>query len=292
MKSATRPLNNFQEMGFWKLLHNLSLDVVLGALLCGYMAVSLLEVRPGWAYWIVLASAVWIIYTTDHLIDGLRLKYSAHTIRHIYHFHHRKIITIVISVLVIVNLLLVLFFLDQAIILFGAVLGAIAICYLLLVFWVGGKRTVVLQKEIFVALIYSAGIWGPAIALADYRINIWQTGLVATFFLLVLADILLFSLFEVENDEKDKHFTLAIRLGPSSAKKLIDGLTLVIASASFVIFFGKDDPKTEWLSVIYLTMAGCLVFMIRFRDWFKVNSWYRYLGEAVFWMPGLLIFVR
>jgi len=52
--------------------HLLSIDVLLGVLAGSIMAVKILGIHPGLAWWFILPFTVWWIYLTDHYIDGLR----------------------------------------------------------------------------------------------------------------------------------------------------------------------------------------------------------------------------
>ena len=63
----------------------LSLDVVLGAVSVGVFATQLLQVKANPYWWIILAVAVWVIYTFDHLVDGFKKKGESTIYRHRFH---------------------------------------------------------------------------------------------------------------------------------------------------------------------------------------------------------------
>jgi hypothetical protein len=62
---------DFLNINLLQKLSILSIDVVIGSLFCGAFVVKLLDVQPGFAWWIVLPFSVWIVYGLDHLIDGI-----------------------------------------------------------------------------------------------------------------------------------------------------------------------------------------------------------------------------
>ena len=119
----------------------LSIDVVIGSVLCGAFVIQVLDMEPGFAWWIVLPISVWIIYTLDHMIDGYRLKENAHTYRHYFHFKYIKPLAYVILVLSAINLILVFFFLEKQILMFGLFAALVTGLYLLGVLLFKKKRS-------------------------------------------------------------------------------------------------------------------------------------------------------
>jgi len=275
-------------LNLFLILHILSIDVVVGAISCTLMVTYLLNVNPGFVFWIVLPTTVWIVYTLDHLVDGIKLKYTAHTIRHLFHYHYRKILLAIVSLLIVANLLLSIFYLDVRIIYFGVILGLLTGTYLLIVFSKGNRKTFLLQKELAVALIYTLGVWGGSLVLVDFQIGILELLLLASFFLLVLADILMFSIYEFDTDKIDHHYTMAVRYGIITSKRIIYFLLLAVFVLSAFILMQTDNQAVQLLVLIYIIMGLFLTMIIFKQDVLRKNYLYRYIGELIFWLPGLV----
>ena len=113
----------------------LSLDVVLGALATGIFAARLVGVGIDLAWLAVLAGAVWVVYTLDHLLDGLKTKENSHIYRHRFHYLHRRAIILTLAVAALLTAILAFSCLENNILLWGAylslfVLGYFALHYL------------------------------------------------------------------------------------------------------------------------------------------------------------------
>jgi len=157
------PTINNRELLHINLLQKLStfsIDVVIGSIFCGAFVVKLLDIQPGFAWWIVLPFSVWILYSLDHLIDGIMCKNSSQTLRNFFYYNYRKEVFILIFIFTIINIFFVIVFLEEQIIYFGLILGLFTGIYLLLVYSFGKKKQLLFQKELFVAIIYTTGIWG------------------------------------------------------------------------------------------------------------------------------------
>ncbi|MBN2176016.1 MAG: hypothetical protein JW731_17935 [Bacteroidales bacterium] len=275
--------------GIFEFLHTLSIDVVLGSIFCALMVVHILSSNPGPAFWFVLPTTVWILYTLDHLVDGLKLKYHAHTYRHWFHYHNRRILFFIIAILVLANLAITLQWMDLKVLIFGIILGSVAILYLFFVFVIGGRKTVLLQKEFMVASIYTCGIWGAPLVLLDFTVSGEVLFLIVSFFLLALADIMLFSIYEMTSDKNDQHVTLAVRFGSLNTTGVVYSLLIIIVAVNIYLVFTGGVTRIRILSIIYILMAVILFFVINFQSVFRKNFIYRYLGEMVFWLPGLVV---
>jgi 4-hydroxybenzoate polyprenyltransferase len=275
---------------WWQMLNILSIDVVIGAVAGGVMAVRLLHVNPGFALWIILPLSVWIIYTTDHLIDGFRLKNSSHTVRHFFHYYYSKQTGILIILLSVVNIVLIALYLKRPVFYFGIYAGFITVVYLIIVYFSKNIKSFLLQKEFFVAVIYSAGIWGGPAALMSYKINTPLILLIAGFFFIVWAAVLILSVYEVNYDKLDKHNTFAVNFGVEKTVSLI----YFLMAAVFIICSGEivfiTNSEIDIASKILMIMGLLLLIILNFPAQLRQNNVYRTLIELVFWLPGLFLF--
>ena len=101
-------------------------------------------------------------YASDHLIDAFKLQNPQGERRKFYARNFSRLF-IASIILLIINALTTILFLDPKIILFGIILGTLTGLYLLTVFAFGKKMKYWLQKELSVAVIYTIGIWGSII---------------------------------------------------------------------------------------------------------------------------------
>ncbi len=277
---------------WWQIFNILSVDVVIGALAGGVMAVKLLHVNPGFAWWIVLPLSVWIVYTIDHLIDGVKLKDKSHTVRHFFHYYYAKQIIVTILILSIANITLILFFLENKIIEFGLIAGTATLLYLLIVYFSGKKKSYLLQKEFFVALIYTVGIWGGPVALTSYNITMTEILIIASFFLTVFAAILIFSVFEAEHDILDNHNTFAVNFGIDKTTNLIYFLMAAVFIICIGIIIMASNPLDAMAFKIMMIMSLLLLIILNFAKHLTRNNIYKNLIEMIFWLPGLFLLLN
>ncbi len=278
---------DIDKLSLIEVLHILSVDVAIGSLSGGILATKLLNVEPGIAFWIILPIAVWILYNLDHLIDGMRLKENAHTIRHFYHYYFAKRIIKFMIFLSLITIPLIFLFLEKSIIVFGVCTAFIIGAYFLIVYFYGNSKSFFVQKEFSVALIYTLGIWGGPASLMSYHFNIGQIILIIAFFISVFIAVIIFSFYEEDTDKVDHHTTLVARFGIQVVKKLLYILFLLL----FVLCISQIIFAQE---IIYgrtaklLMLMGILLLMIMsYPEILKQKNRYRYLTELVFWLPGL-----
>lgn len=279
---------NFKAIPFLRLMNTLSIDVVIGSIFSSFLIVKLLNVEPGWAFWIILPVSVWIIYTLDHIIDAYRLKKQANTFRHTFHFQYLKPFIVIIIATSVFNLFVILFWLEKEIIYFGVTLSFATIIYFLLLHF-SGKKSSFLPKEAFVSIIYTCGVWGGPVALMNYNLSQIQFMFLITFFLLVLADVLLLSYYEIDSDKKDNHSTITVKYGQAVTKKIILTLLLNVFVLSAFIIFSNEIFLHRVIAKLFLIMGLIQVLIIGFPRIFIKNYLYRYIVEWIFWIPGLAL---
>jgi len=278
---------------YWiRKLQVLSIDVVLGALSGGVLAVKSLNVQMGVAWWIVLAVAVWIVYTTDHLIDSNKLGNTASGERRLFYYENSRIILVTTIVLVVVVLFISFLLLDNKIVWFGLSMGIFVAIYLLLIQIKGSKKTIWLQKELIVAIVYSTGIWAGPILCSLNIIGFYEIILIASFFLIVWADILFIAQCEIENDKRDGFTSLPVIIGEKNTVKLIS-LILSVSGLSllFLIFSQNTDLRIIISAIILLIMSFVLHISLRNKNVLLKRERYRVLAEGIFFLPALIVFV-
>lgn len=262
---------------FYRWLNILSIDVAIGAIVCGYFFSRIAEVTLRPAGLATLGLSVWIIYTTDHLVDALSLKGLASTARHRYHqLHFWELIIAEMLALVAVGILL--FFIRPEVFLGGAVLLALVGIYMLV------NRYLNYLKEIMVAVLYCAGILLPSGMRVEDPMAFLIRPETTMLFLVALLNLLIFSWFEIETDREDGYPSFAGHFGARPTRKVI----MILFIVQFLI------PLVSWIAgvfssyqLILLSMTLVLGIIFLLPEYFGKSDRYRLLGDAIFLLPVL-----
>lgn len=266
----------------------LSLDVAAGALASGCLAAWWYAVPMPWAWYLELPLAVWVAYTADHLLDAHRLGSRANTHRH--RFHVQYFMPILILWLLADGIgAVIAIWLPVEILLFGLVLIGATMLHFGLVWLIRGRTSLWLTKELAVAVIYSAGVWGGPWTLAGRRISLPDLIPFIQFFLLAIMNLLLFAWFEHDEDEAAGHSSYVRAIGKPVARKLLAGIQgtfLILAIVLPISTSGSE--KSLLMELILLAMFGMLSGIYFAPKWFSQHDRYRLFGDLVFLLPLLL----
>lgn len=268
-------------------LRILSLDVVLGAIASGSMVVHLLTLDMPVFWWLALPMSVWVIYTADHLLDAYRIGDQAHTERHLFHHVHFRPIALIWGALLLSCLTWIPWNLPIEMIFFGLGMGACVMIHLTLVSWVGGRISRLLQKELGVGLIYTAGVWGGPLSLFDsIPPGLWI--LCLQFFLLAMFNLLLFSMYEIQSDELDGHTSFVRAIGVGRTRQVLIGLASAILLLMAGSLWMSISKETLAVQGIYLAMLSLFLVLMQFPQYFEAGEKYRIWGDAAFLLPALI----
>lgn len=267
-------------------LRLVSLDVVAGAVASGYMVAHLCGQVPEPIFLVVLGLAVWLIYTLDHLMDAYRLQGDASTPRHRFHQRYFKLICWIWAILAITCGGLALFLMDETAIWFGLAMGGFTLLHLALVTLVGDKTSLFLVKEMGVAFVYSAGIWGlPMVATGTWREPFFILAFVQ-FSGLVMVNLLEFSYFEYETDELDKQTSFIRAIGPKGGRNLILTLLLLLfGSGGLAALWAPSWESFAAVEGVFLLMWLMLASLLAFPRWYARYERYRVFGDGAFLIP-------
>ena len=238
-------------MRFFKTLHFLSLDVVLGACLfqCLLTTIFLPGQFPPLLVTLALAFAVWIIYLVDRFIDNQ--KPVLHSALHDFHLKHVH----KIKCLILGNILIVLtsvIYLPKYLIINGILIGILVLIYwAFLVF--GFFKRVHFIKEISTAIIYTTGIF-LYVFLNALESNIVLLALmVFLFFLLALQNLVLFTYLS-NSDLKGESILIYIEF-----------LWIVL-----------------WLAILFFTHLS-IFLLLPFLLTFVIHLWIHYISKSKQW---------
>lgn len=256
------------------------------------LAARLSDVAPiHWATSMVLALAVFCIYTVDRLLD-IRKPGQPKTARHAFHRAHAAVLWQLVAGAALVALVLT-FFLPGSVIRFGVALGVVCVGYVVAVYRLPARHPALLAKEPLVAVFYSVGVWG----------SVWvqrpaTTGTELTeglmFMAIALQNLLLFSVMETREPGGATAFSLATVWGVGSCNKIMQGLTAGVVASAFAICFVTDEPGggprfAERAAIMLGIMSVVLYVIQRNPAYFSRHDRYRWLGDAVFWLPALVL---
>ena len=271
-------------------LNILSIDIAAGAVLSTVFANRVFHFRAPWWYYFILFLSVWIVYTADHLIDAQKNKEKTFSSRHLFYYRHFRQIVFGLSGALVLLVILLFFYLTPALLIFGMTMGGVSALYL---FFVSRSKqpSPWLMKELYVALIYTAGIWGfPMWMRFPFPWKFWLFPF--RFFLPVFFVLLLYSRYDYESDSKDGYYGMASAYYPGQIKFLMRFLLLLSLLLFVPAFWLFDYSRIALYESVYgaMLMLSWLLYS-REKD-LKKDYRYRILGEWIFFLPGIIIGIR
>jgi len=268
--------------------HYLSLDVVGGAVISHRVASRLPEGQSAssWVTVAALAICVFIIYVIDRLLD-LRAVTPPDTARHRFHAQTRQSLGLAVLILGAIGLLL-LFWLPGPVLRFGLGLGLVCALYVWGVSRLPGNHPALAWKEIAVAFLFTAGIWGSA-WITKATVTWPEVGLGVMFLLTAFQNTIIFSLMEVQERPEAEAVTLATVLGPERCDWILRTLTSLVTLAGLAVCLWAPERFTQRASVMGVVMSAVLYLIQRYPAWFQRKGRYRWVGDGVFWLPGLVL---
>lgn len=258
---------------FYRVIHLLSIDVVVGAVVLLHFFSSFYQVKTHWAVYLLLAISVWCIYTYDHLKDSKKAKAP---LRLRYHFHLRNENTLraLVYVLLFTGILLV-FYLDFQLLLWGLILTILSLFYLFLQF----RLSLHGIKEVYVSLIYTSGILlAPFLERQKFDPIVFFSLMV-----LSLSNLFIFSYIDYKEDKKDQFFSVATIWGPMLLKKYL----MILLSLGLAISLLASETNGR---LVYFLVAFLIYTVIVIRiDRINQKSTIRILCDGVFLIPILFL---
>lgn len=263
----------------YRMLNSLSIDVAAGAVVCAMFLAEILRSRPGSPALTMLGLTVWIIYSTDHLLDARRIGTEAATHRHSFYQRHFRILVVITIATVVADGLLAMR-IRPAIFQAGLILAAPVIVYLL------AQRFFVSVKELLGAMLYTAGVLLPAyIFLGDRDITATQGGLIIAFFLIAWANLLLFSYFDCESDMKNAQDSFATRWGLRATRRVI----FVVLAIGFVLCGYLLTVASPLHALVLLVMNLVLFVLMCYPRYFSQGDRFRMVGDSIFLIPLIAV---
>ena len=261
----------------YKYFRWLSLDIVLGAIFFLLYLERYYALEFSVHVYLALGSAIWLIYTTDHLIDAWKVT-APTSDRH--RFHKKHFSSLVLAAGSILSLSLGnIYFLEVEIIRNGALLSAACILYLMLVYFFKALWV----KEILVALAYAGGIFLAPLSITgmeflDFILWLQLAGI-------AFLNLLVFSSYDQASDRQDGFNSLVIRLGNGKAQHVvwITAVSLLI-SGGWIYF-----QRGEAIQLLFVMMTALLIWVHVSPGYFSRSERFRVVGDGVFYLSGLFL---
>lgn len=267
----------------YQVFQALSLDIVIGAVVCSIAISTYYHVSVSYSAIACLAIAVWLIYTLDHLLDAKKIAGKPTTFRHQFHKQFKKPL-VACTILVTVLGATIACYLPPVILYNGLIGIVLTFVYFLLL-----QKKTFWQKEICIAIGYTWGILLAPICLYQGTLSLLQLILIPKIFLIVFANLLIFSWFDVLKDKQDGHKSMVIHWGIKHTERIISLILRIEILLAILTFFLNPKPTTFMMQGLLLLMLGLLLFIFKKHYFFRKNDIYRVIGDGVFYLPLLFI---
>ena len=259
----------------YRVVNQLSLDVACGAIVCAAFFGHILHVQIQSYALALLGLTVWIIYTTDHLLDVRKLKQK--TLSQRYKFYQQNFWKLCSATIILIMIAIWLILLVQSpVVKWGLVLVVIVALYL------GVQPKLVLVKELVISILYTAGILLPSMSMTRMDLSGNEYVLILSFAQTAFINLVLFSWYDWKQDINDAQSSIVTFLGRSRTKKILVILLLIqVFFFSTLILFSSYRME----ALILVVMNAVLFLLYLFPTRFSANGYYRLIGDLVFLFP-------
>ncbi|RAW03355.1 UbiA prenyltransferase family protein [Pseudochryseolinea flava] len=255
----------------------LSLDVALGSLCAALFFGKLLHVQILVFGLLSLSVSVWIIYTVDHLLDAKRIKAPASTERHRFHQQHFQVLCWMVVLSIILNIVVVMF-IRPAVLRGGLILIACCALYLIV------HRVIKFPKEFLIAILYTAGVLLPSLSVTQMELSQLPLVIVVQFLLTAFLNLVIFSWYDRDRDQRDGSASIVLRLGDKKSRKII----FIIPIVNLLLMMWTTDVIA---SLTVMVMSATLLAVFLCQSFLREDDRFRLLGDAVFFLPLLYLLI-
>ncbi|MDQ3534265.1 MAG: hypothetical protein M3421_01395 [Bacteroidota bacterium] len=284
---SKRIISNFQKIAL--ILGWLSLDVVLGSIVCNVMVFHLLKISTiPWIQVSLLGSTVWLIYILDHLWDAKKIQTPQISLRRKFFYQYYDRIKVLAYILFFLIAIFSFLLLPAIIFYFGLLLASFVSIYLLIVHYFEVKNFQRwFHKEIFVSLLYGMGIWGSA-AIISPKVEFEHGFLGLIFIFIALQNLIIFSYYEKEEDILQNQISIVQVIGKKAITLGVIILLVMIFILGIITLKISNDALVHHWVLIEWAMALILFCLLIFTAFFKKHAAYRWIGDGVFILPAIL----
>ena len=265
-------------------INTYSILVAIGSLSSYLFFSNLFDVKPNYVLALGLSLSLWIIYTLDHLLDGLSIGKDASSIRHREHFlkHKQMIRWMLFSLIILIGLS---FWVPQVYYGYVLFLFILTLLHFCINYFLSRKYTFLRYlKEIFVALVVTIGFVITPLVGNEESLNLTQLIYIfIIFYFINLSNLLIFSFFDRDRDHRDNMLTIAHLYSHRKLKRLI---YLGIGMSTTILVISYINGHLTLISFfVFASMQLTLLFITSFPSYFKFSDRYRFFGDLIYLYP-------
>ena len=239
---------------FYRIVHYLSIDVAIGACAGMYFFSRLLEIPLAGVAYVILAMAVWVIYTFDHLMDARLSPGELVSARHRFHHDNYNLLFILTLLISVVGLFLAWRFLPSTIIfVVGAILAVLIFSAMILTQYF--KDQMGPFKEFTIAVFYVSGLVMLPLMQGMESLTHWRwLHFVLAYLLLAWFNLIFLSLLDRESDSVAGQKSLVSALGMEKSRQLLYGLAfggILYIVSLFILLPSSYHIFTLILLIVY-----------------------------------------
>lgn len=265
-----------------------SIDVVAGTLVGVFFAGKYLNIDIPRHYYTIMAISVWLIYLIDHLMDGVKRGEKTNNSTYSFFYQYKIPLILFCLILAVFDFRLILYRLEPEIIQFGLVLSAALFFYFLLNAFPVRIGKGLFLKELWISVIYTAGVWGGPFLYAGDDILPGQWMIVAGYFLIVASNVLLYSFNDYELDLREGDSTFSVQFGKKTTKLFILSaifLTILLFLLNIFLF----QSLSGWQIFVLFLMTGMMLSLTILKEEYKNKLCVACLADFVFLLPLILL---
>jgi hypothetical protein len=277
----------FQEK-FIDFINTFSIWVVLGSFSTYLFFGMLYGLKPNYDVGLILSLSMWVIYTIDHLIDGYKLKEQAFSIRHKQHYLYKNWLIVFTIISSIVICYLVFFKMPKHYFQMGYVLLGLTIFHFVINSLIKRRaKNRVFLKEVFISFVVTLGFAGLPLGSNNLIIPDGLYILVLSFFCINLSNLLLFSYFDFESDERSNFLSAAHVYGKEVSRKVAYILNISSLLAIGVLAFNNLFQIGALMVLVLMNLT--LLFIALNPSTFKDKDRYRFYGDLIYLYPVVIL---
>lgn len=270
-------------ISFIHFINTYSVLVALGSFSCYLFFSKFYQVQVNIHVALGLAIGVWVIYTLDHLLDGIQLKEKALAIRHKTHFQNQKQISIVLFLSCIFLLILAFKIPSKYYNAVGVLLVASVFHFLINYLLPVNLKRILFLKEVFIAIVVTVGFAFVPLLEVDWYFHFsTYYPVFTTLFFLNLANLMLFSYYDKSIDKETDTLSIAGFYSNKALKIFIYSALAISMGLSVYLFInGADLVRIAPLLSMQLTLA----LVCHFDSVFRKHDRYRFYGDLIYVYP-------
>jgi 4-hydroxybenzoate polyprenyltransferase len=278
-------------MKVYRILHYLSIDIVLGALASSCFAARLFATDPRWVWLITLALTVWLLYTGDHMLDAWKHRKKIERDLHYFMMKNRKSLVWSMGVIAVVDLLLIFNLLDQELMKYALFLSGLVLVFYAMRHVFRKNRILRIPGEFFILLLYMAGTWlGPVLA-SEITLEAGHSLVALIFTGVLLMNLGVISLYDMNLDKRMGIASMAQLLGIKRSKNLVLVTAIAIYLISLLQFMVFEMDRFFHFALILAGMATILLLILYYPSRFRKKDYFRLAADAVLLMGFLALMI-